>query len=47
LLYGVQPVDLLTLSVTGIVLLVTGAVACALPAWRAAGIEPIEALRDE
>lgn len=47
LLYGVQPVDLLTLSVTGTVLLVTGAAACALPAWRAAGIEPIEALRDE
>jgi ABC-type antimicrobial peptide transport system permease subunit len=47
LLYGVQPVDLLTLSVTGTVLLVAGAAACALPAWRAAGIEPIEALRDE
>ena len=44
-LYGVAPHDPLVLSAVALVLLVTGAAACALPAWRASRIAPTEALR--
>jgi predicted permease len=45
LLYGVTPHDPLVLATVALVLLVTGAFACAVPAMRAARVAPVEALR--
>ena len=42
---GVQPTDILTLSVVPLVIAVVALVACALPGRRASRIAPIEALR--
>ena len=47
LLYGVRPVDLPTLGVVAALALLAGAAAGHLPARRAAGIEPMAALRHE
>ena len=47
LLYDVRPSDLQSLFETAIVLLVAAAVAIAIPAKRAASIDPIDALRSE
>jgi ABC-type antimicrobial peptide transport system permease subunit len=46
IVFGVSPRDPMTLALTGIMLLVVAAVASALPAWRAAGIDPMRVLRD-
>jgi len=45
LLYGVQPLDPLVLSVSGLVLLATAATAAWLPALRAAKVDPVVVLR--
>jgi ABC-type antimicrobial peptide transport system permease subunit len=45
LLYGVSPTDPLALAGTCIMLLTVATIASVLPARRAAGIDPIEALR--
>jgi predicted permease len=47
LLYGVQPLDGVTLSAAVLVLLVCAALAGWIPARRAASVEPMEALRNE
>ena len=47
LLFGVAPLDPLTLVIVPLVLGVTGMIAIAGPAWRAAQIDPAIALRDE
>jgi putative ABC transport system permease protein len=47
LLFGVQPFDLLTFAATGATMLGAAALAAALPARRAAGIEPAVALRSD
>jgi putative ABC transport system permease protein len=44
-LYGVQPGDPPTYVLTGAVLAAIGALACAVPAWRASRVEPMQALR--
>jgi len=44
-LYGVTPHDPLVLGAVALVLLVTGALASAVPALRAARVAPVEALR--
>ena len=46
-LYGVHAQDTLTLVLSGLVLLAVCAVAAAVPAWRAAQVDPMEALRTE
>jgi ABC-type antimicrobial peptide transport system permease subunit len=47
LLYGVTPTDPVSLGSVLLVLLSTSALACYLPARRAAGLDPIVALRHE
>ncbi len=46
LLYGLEPNDPATLAGAALVLLLTGGIAGALPAWRAARTHPAVALRD-
>ena len=46
-LYGVTATDGLTYGSVVVLLAIVAAVACALPAWRAARIDPMEALRCE
>ena len=45
-LIGVRPIDATVLGVTSLLLLVVAGLASWMPAWRAARIEPIEALRE-
>ena len=47
LLFGITPTDPLTLSVVVLVLSLTSALACYLPARRAASLDPMTALRHE
>jgi len=47
LLYGVGPHDPLVLGAVAAVLLMTGVLACAVPALRASRVAPVEALRHE
>jgi ABC-type lipoprotein release transport system permease subunit len=46
-LFGVQPMDPLTITGVTVVLLVVGALACLIPACRAIGADAIAALRFE
>jgi predicted permease len=46
-LFGVQPIDPLALSVSAAILVLVCAIAAAAPAWRAAQVNPVEALRAE
>lgn len=47
LLFGVQPADPLTITGVSLALLFVGALACFIPAWRAAGTNPATVLRLE
>jgi putative ABC transport system permease protein len=47
LLYGVAPTDVPTTALVVAVMFAVAAVACALPAWRAARLDPAAALRTE
>ena len=46
-LFGVQPRDPVTFASVAMVLLLTAAVACAMPALRAARVDPVVAFRNE
>ncbi|MPY89131.1 MAG: FtsX-like permease family protein [Luteitalea sp.] len=46
-LFGVAPLDAIAFSVAPLLLVVVAYAACLIPAWRAAGIDPAEALRAE
>jgi putative ABC transport system permease protein len=45
LLYGVKPSDPTTIALVVVMLLLVGAVAALVPAWRAARVDPVSALR--
>ena len=47
LLFGLEPTDLATLAIAGAALVLTGIIAALLPARRAAGIDPLTALREQ
>jgi ABC-type antimicrobial peptide transport system permease subunit len=47
LLYKVSPRDPLAFALAFVIMTVVALVACFLPAWRAARIDPVQALRDE
>ncbi len=47
LLFGVPPTDPLTLGGAGLLFVLLGLIACALPAWRAARVDLMDALRHE
>jgi ABC-type antimicrobial peptide transport system permease subunit len=47
MLYGVQPIDPLTYTGVGFVVLVVSLLACLIPAWRAGRTDPASALRAE
>ena len=46
-LYGVKPLDAATYACAIVALLTIGLAAALVPAWRAASLEPLEALRDD
>jgi len=47
MLYGVRALDPLTVAAASVVLLLVSLLASAAPAWRAARLEPTEALREQ
>jgi putative ABC transport system permease protein len=46
-LFEVRPTDPATYLAVAFVLLATGLLACAIPAWRAMRVDPLVALRNE
>jgi len=47
MLYAVKPLDPLTFVLTALATVVTTSIACAVPAWRATRVDPMETLRQE
>ena len=47
LLFGVPPTDPLTLGSAALLFVLLGLIACALPAWRAARVNLMDALRQD
>jgi putative ABC transport system permease protein len=45
MLVGVRPIDAPTFIAVGLVMVVTAALASAIPAWRASRLDPVESLR--
>jgi ABC-type antimicrobial peptide transport system permease subunit len=47
MLYGVRPLDWSVFAGVALMLLLVSVIACAVPAWRASRLDPMEALRTE
>jgi len=47
MLYGVKPLDPVTFTAVGLILLAVSALASLAPAWRASRLEPMKTLRDQ
>ena len=47
LLHGTEPYDVMTFVAVPVVVVTAALLACAVPAWRAARIDPLAALRAE
>ena len=47
MLYGAQPLDWTIFTAVAALLLIVAATACAIPAWRASRLDPVQALRME
>jgi len=47
MLYGTQPLDPMVFAAVSAMLLLVAAFACAVPAWRASRLDPMQALRAE
>jgi len=47
LLFAISPFDPLAFATAGIILLFVAVAACFVPAWRASGTDPVQALRAE
>ncbi len=47
LIYGVRATDPLTFGVVAVLLMAVALVACAIPAYRATRVQPVQALRGE
>ena len=45
LLFGVQPLDLVVFTLVPLVVFVSAAAGCVMPAYHAANIDPLEAFR--
>jgi putative ABC transport system permease protein len=47
MLYGAQPLDWTIFTAVAALLLIVAATACAIPAWRASRLDPVQALHME
>jgi predicted permease len=47
MLYGTRALDLILFAEVGLVLSIVAAIACAIPAWRASRLDPMQALRTD
>ena len=47
MLYGTRPIDPAVFAAVAVLLLVVAGLSCFVPAWRASGIDPMQALRSE
>jgi ABC-type lipoprotein release transport system permease subunit len=47
LIYGVSPTDPITFAVVAVLLTIVAFLSCLIPAWQAARLEPVQALRSE
>ena len=47
MLFATEPIDVSTLAVVSVIFAIVALVACIIPAWRAARVDPMAALRQE